>query len=686
MLNSFATSFSFKLAHDKLRYIIAAFILKFCCEFFTAITIVLFLPIFFSISNLNIIANNNFGILVKWSFVLNSWLDENSRLSILVTSFSFSLGIAVLFSYLSSINNLIHTKKLAFEIKKIVFDSLLNINLSYFHKNKIEDILLKITREIDRSIVTIKNSRKILIDLLVFLFFLTILVLISLRLTLIAAGLILILLIVNSLIGDYLKKKEILLFQKSQIYNRKTIECLTGIKHIKNCATEQKEFDSIIQALEARQKEEINFEATSYSIKLINKFLEIIVVLVLSISAYYLYFGQLQLLLPVLLVYLLILFKLLSTARQLNNLRIQYINNKSSIELINHFLSDIHKRDLKLDDKTFTGFENKISFQNLTFAYPHHAQIVLDKINLNIIKGNTIALVGYSGAGKSTLVNLLLRRYEPLEGKIIIDNQNITRYSIPSLSKSIAVVDQKPFLFNESILYNLTYGLENINEDEAIAAAKLTKAYDFILRLYDGFDSKIGNKKTVISEAEKQLIAITRALLLRPEIVILDEPLKKIAKSDRLIVQNAINELCRDRTNIIITNLFSTIKKADQIVILNKGKIIESGTHQELLKNGNFYKRMYSAQFKNSQKSHQQLLANKIYRKLASQTSNTLPDEIENNFNVLFNYLLLVDQSLTQDNLEQEKALDRSYQSAKDMLNSLREYQRKISEGFSNDL
>ena len=687
MVNSSANSFSFNLTQDKLHHTIAFVILSFSSALFNAIAIVLLLPILFSSfnNNLNNFADNNLSLLVKWCFILNSLLNEEYGLLILITSFFCAIGLGFFFAYISSIYNLIRTKKIVLETKNIVFTALAGTNLNYFYNSKTENILFQINQEIDKAVLAIKSRQKILVNLIIILFLTTILLLISLQLTLVAAGLLGLVFTIKTLLRDRLKKQEALLLEKSRLYNRKTIDFLTGIKHIKSSANEQQEVQNIIQAVRIKHQAELKVKALAFVIKPIEEVLKAMIVIILSTSAYYLYSKQLQLLFPILLIYLLILFQLLPIIEQLNNSHFQYINNKFSIESINHFLSDIQKITAQLGDHTFTGFKDKINLHNLTFAYPHHAQIVLDKINLNIYKGTTVALVGSSGAGKSTLASLLLRLYEPIEGRITIDNQNITEYSISSLRKSIAVIDSEPFLFNESILYNLTYGLDNVNEFQVMAAAKITKAYNFILKLYDGFDSKIGDKKTVISESERQLIAITRALLINPEIVILDEPLKNIGKSDRDTVQKAINELCHHRTNIIITNLLATIKNADQIVVLNKGKIIESGTHHKLLKNGNLYKRMYAIQFKNSQQSHQQLLARKISKKLANQANSTLSYDINNNFNVLLNYLHLVDQSLAEDNLEQEKMLDESFQSAKNMLASLRDYRRKISEGFKKD-
>ena len=683
MFNNSSSSFLFNLVKDKPLYTIAGYIFSFSSAISNVSAIALLIPILFFLFNepANFVYSD-FSYCVEQLLILCTLLDDNYRLNILVFFLLLTSLASIVFAYLSSFINVKHNKHLVYEMRCLGFNLLSKANLNYYRRHQIGDILFKINREIDKAVLAIKSSQKIITISVTFAIFSLALILISLKLTIVTIAAVGLSYVVNSFLGYRAKKQESLLSQKLKIYNRQTIEFLTGIDYIKNTANELEEYQSIVKSIEAKNNAELNTWAVSSAIEPINKILATVIIITVSMSCYYLYDKQTSAFLAILLVYTLILFKLIPLVGKLNNARYQFASNKPSIEIVNSFFKEINKPAIKSGTAIFRQLKHKVELHNVTFAYPHHAQIVLDKIDLSIDKGSTIALVGSSGSGKSTLVSLLSRLYEPIEGKITIDGRDISEYDLRSLRKAIAIVNKEAFLFNNSILYNLTYGLNNISRERVIAATKITKISNFITKLPQGFDSNLNNPEIIFSEAQKQLIAITRALLSEPKIVVLDEPMKNISKLDRETVQNALDELCRDRTTIEITNRLSAIEKADKIVVLNKGRIIESGTHKELLKNGNLYKKMCSTQFKTSQQSRQQLLAKKISKKLSRQTNDVFSSEIRNNLSSLLNYLQLINEGLVND--DREKILDESYQSAKNMLASLREYQQRISRGLNN--
>ena len=685
MFNNSSSTFLYNLVKDKPHYIIAAYILNFSSAVFSMLAIALLIPVLFFVLNGKVaLVHGDFSYYVEQLLILCNYLNEDYRLTVLIILMFLASLISIVLAYFNSIINIKHTQYIADEIRAISFNLLSRIDISYYYRRETGDILFKVSREIDKAVLAIQSSRKIIGILIGSLIFSLALILISFQLTLITITLLGISYYIKTILSNRYKKQESLLSQRSKEYNHQVIDFLTGINYIKTTANEAKEYQNTLESIESKSNTETAAITISALFKPVNNILAISIVTTVSIACYYLYDGKAEVFLSILLVYLLILFKLFPLSDELNNARRQRANNKSSIEIVGNFLKEINKPTIKSGTAIFSKLKRKIELHHVTFAYPHHAQIVLDKINITIVKGDTVALVGSSGAGKSSLVSLLSRLYEPIEGKITIDERDITEYSLASLRKAIAIINEKTFLFNNSILYNLTYGLDDVSKTEVIAACRTTKIYDYITQLPKELNSKTSDKEVVISEAQRLLITITRALLSDPEIVILDEPMKNIGKSEREVVQNALDELCRHRTTILITNRLTAIEKANQIIILNKGRAIESGTHQELLKKGNLYKKMYSTQFKTSQQSHQQLLAKKISKKLSRQNNNLLSSEIKNNLSSLLNYLQLINEGLVDDNLEQEKILDESYQSAKNMLASLREYQKRISRGFNN--
>ncbi len=261
----------------------------------------------------------------------------------------------------------------------------------------------------------------------------------------------------------------------------------------------------------------------------------------------------------------------------------EIIDTKSEIEEIN--------QPLELKTKT-----PHIVYQNVAFSY-NNKDYALKNVNLKIKAGETIALVGMSGGGKSSLVNLLARFYDPNQGEILIDSENIKNYSLKSLRQTIAIVSQHTFLFNESIFYNIAYGKENASKEEVIAAAKAAYAHDFILRLPKGYDTNIGEQGFSLSGGERARIAIARALLKNAPILILDEATASLDTEAELLVQEAIDNLMKNRTVLVIAHRLSTIRQADRILVLKHGEIVEEGTHNQLLNFGHEYNKLYRLQF-----------------------------------------------------------------------------------------
>lgn len=255
------------------------------------------------------------------------------------------------------------------------------------------------------------------------------------------------------------------------------------------------------------------------------------------------------------------------------------------------------RQGIKLDK-----FCETIVYEGIWFKYDEEQSFVLKQINLVIKKGEKVALVGPSGGGKTTIVHLLARFYTPTKGRILIDGHDIKAFDLASLRSQIAIVSQDMVLFDDTVRNNIRYGRLDATEKEIILAAKAAYAYDFIQRLPQGFDTVIGEKGVNLSGGEQQRLCIARAILKNAPILILDEATSFLDTESELIVQKAMGNLLKQRTALIIAHRLSTIRKADRIVVVSNGQIVEQGKHKELLTKGGLYQRLYEIQFREEDK------------------------------------------------------------------------------------
>ena len=246
--------------------------------------------------------------------------------------------------------------------------------------------------------------------------------------------------------------------------------------------------------------------------------------------------------------------------------------------------------------KAIAEFNSAIEFKDVCFRY-NTEQSVLEHINLKVDKGTTIALVGMSGAGKSTLVDLIPRFYDITEGEILINNQDIRTLKLYDLRKLISIVSQEAILFNDSILNNIAFGINDVDKQDVIDAAKAANAHNFIMEMENGYDTNIGDRGSKLSGGQRQRITIARAILKNAPILILDEATSALDTESEKLVQDAINNMMQNRTSIVIAHRLSTVRHADEIIVLQKGTIAERGTHEILMqKESGLYKRLIEMQ------------------------------------------------------------------------------------------
>jgi subfamily B ATP-binding cassette protein MsbA len=246
----------------------------------------------------------------------------------------------------------------------------------------------------------------------------------------------------------------------------------------------------------------------------------------------------------------------------------------------------------------FAGLKKKIEFRNVSFQYNSNDGLVLRDINLEIIKGNMVALVGISGAGKSTLADLIPRFYDVTSGNILIDETDVREYTVKSLRRNIGIVTQESILFNDSVRYNIAYGRPDCSQEEIVEAAGAAYAHDFIMQLPQGYDTIIGERGCRLSGGQRQRLSIARALLKDPDILILDEATSDLDTESEYYIQKALDNLMKTRTTLVIAHRLSTIINADKISVFNDGRIVDIGRHEELINRGGVYRDLFETQFR----------------------------------------------------------------------------------------
>jgi subfamily B ATP-binding cassette protein MsbA len=575
-------------------------------------------------------------------------------LAILLKNFAVFLN-SVVSSYLS--------RRLIRDIRDEGIRLILEVDLDFFSKTKIGDIINRIGNEITRTAIAIRIAINIFTTSITIFIFVCILIFISWKLSLAASVLLLIVAVINQYLIKRSRAFGETLSEKSKDYSTALFEMLTGIRLIKSVGREEYEYRRLEQYIDEReqadQKAQINYDMVGP----INEVAGTFALLGIVFLGKAFFQQQIDSVLTVLLIYLYVLFRALPVVSQLNSQRSQFANASPSTQLVVDFLRRDNKPFMANGVNIYQKIKQGIRWEGVSFAYPGHESLVLDRVDLWIPKGTTLALVGASGAGKSTMADLLPRFYDPIEGRITIDDKDLREFEIQSLRQAMGIVSQDTFLFNHSVRYNIAYGLEKVTEEEIITAAKRANAYEFIVHLPQGFDTALGDRGILLSGGQRQRIAIARALLRNPDILILDEATSALDTVSERLVQQAIEELCRDRTSIVIAHRLSTIQNADQIAVMEKGRVVELGTHEELLKQNGYYTRLYFMQFDRD--------VNQVMNAATKEALIQSSYEIRNHLNPMIGCLRLLVDDLIENNKERQELTEEAYKSALRLLRDL---------------
>lgn len=507
-----------------------------------------------------------------------------------------SVFLANFFRYMSQRVLTRMRTRVVFRLKKALFEKLSTLHLGFFHhqqKGNILSVMSADVHEIENSIVS--SVQVLFREPLMVIVYIFLLFSMSLNLTLFTVIFFPVAALLIAGIAKKLRKSATISQSLLGRLLNVTDETISGVRIIKAFTAQafvQKKFDVHNEAYRKVSKSMVNRRELAGPL---SEFLGVLVIIAVMVYGGRLVLNQQSELSASEFVTYIILYSQLIAP--IKNISTALTNIQRGLAAGDRVMAIIDTEDLivdKPDAQKLNAFNSRIEFRDTSFAY--NTEEVLKNISFTIPKGKMVAIVGQSGAGKSTTADLLCRFYDPQGGGVFIDSIDIRDYTLESLRRQMGIVTQEAILFNDTVFNNIAFGIENARKEDVIFAAKVANAHEFISQMEEGYQTNIGDRGSRLSGGQRQRISIARAVLKNPPILILDEATSSLDTESEKLVQDAIQKLMLNRTSLVIAHRLSTIQHADEIIVLNAGKIVQRGSHQELISQKGIYKKLCDMQ------------------------------------------------------------------------------------------